>query len=337
VTSTADDVIRAFPHAAVLTGAGDGVVAFNTAASALFPYLKPDQPLSFAIRDPEILTAVSATGRDGLPRKFEIVERLPVERAFAVSVARLPSGGTLIIFDDLTPGRRLERMRVDFVANASHELRTPLASLLGFVETLKGSARNDPVARDSFLGIMEAQAQRMARLIDDLLSLSRIELNAHVRPTDLVDLQSVIRQIADALAPLAQERGVQLHLDCPDHATRIAGDRDELLRVFENLIENAIKYGHSGGKVDVGIAQGAGDEIIATVRDYGPGVSPQHLPRLTERFYRVSVAASRDAGGTGLGLAIVKHIVARHRGRLEIESTPGEGTAFRVILHGKPA
>jgi two-component system, OmpR family, phosphate regulon sensor histidine kinase PhoR len=337
VTSTADDVIRAFPHAAVLTGAGDGVVAFNPAAAALFPYLKPDQPLSFAIRDPEILTAVSATGRDGMPRKFEVFERLPVERAFAVSVARLPSGGTLIVFDDLTPGRRLERMRVDFVANASHELRTPLASLLGFVETLKGSARNDPKARDSFLGIMEVQARRMARLIDDLLSLSRIELNAHVRPTDAVDLVSVIRQIADALAPLAQERGASLLLDFPEHATNVVGDRDELLRVFENLIENAIKYGHSGGKVEISVARGAGDEIIATVRDDGPGVSAENLPRLTERFYRVSVAASRDAGGTGLGLAIVKHIVARHRGKLEIESVPAEGMTFRVILQGRSA
>jgi two-component system phosphate regulon sensor histidine kinase PhoR len=327
-----DDIVKAYPHAAILTGAGDVVAAYNDPALLLFPYLKMQDPLSFAIRDPEILSAVADTGRDGQLRKLEIIERLPVERAFAVSVASVRSGGILLVFDDQTASRNLERMRVDFVANASHELRTPLASLLGFVETLKGSARNDVKARDSFLVIMETQARRMARLIDDLLSLSRIELNAHVRPTAIVDLGSVLRQMTDAMKPLAEERHVELSILAEVRNSAVMGDRDELLRVFENLIENAIKYGQSGGRVGIRLEEGLPGQLVASVRDYGPGVRPEHLPRLTERFYRVDVAASRDAGGTGLGLAIVKHIVARHRGRLEIESKPGEGSTFRVVL-----
>jgi two-component system, OmpR family, phosphate regulon sensor histidine kinase PhoR len=332
VTAAADEIIRAFPHAAILTAGGDVVTAFNGPALALFPYLRQGEPLSFAIRDPQILDAVGSAFRDGGPRRLEIIERLPVERAFAVSIMRAGPGGALVVFDDLTAGRRLERMRVDFVANASHELRTPLASLLGFVETLKGPARNDPEARDNFLGIMEAQAKRMARLIDDLLSLSRIELNAHQRPQGIVDLAAAVRHIADALRPLAEEKGVTLDLVFPAGETAVPGERDELLRVFENLIENAIKYGHAGKRVEVTVAHDGEGRVATTVRDFGPGVAPEHLPRLTERFYRVNVAASRDAGGTGLGLAIVKHIVARHRGRLEIESEPGKGSAFRVVL-----
>jgi two-component system, OmpR family, phosphate regulon sensor histidine kinase PhoR len=337
VTSLAGEMIQAFPNAAVLTDSGGSVLVFNPAAATLFPFLRDGQPLSFAIRDPEILAAVKATGGDGTSRKLEIVERLPVERAFAVSVARLASGGTLIVFDDLTPGRRLEQMRVDFVANASHELRTPLASLLGFVETLKGPARNDLSARENFLDIMEKQALRMARLVDDLLSLSRIELNAHIRPTGKVDIAAVIQQICDAMSPLAKEKSVRLLFTPPVDTSVVIGDRDELLRVFENLIENAIKYGHSGGRIDLGIAMTATGEVTAHVRDHGPGIGADDLPRLTERFYRVNVAASRDAGGTGLGLAIVKHIMARHRGRLEIESTLGDGATFRVILQSAAA
>jgi two-component system, OmpR family, phosphate regulon sensor histidine kinase PhoR len=257
---------------------------------------------------------------------------LPVERAFAVHITPVQSGGVLAVFDDLTGSRRLERMRVDFIANASHELRTPLASLLGFIETLKGPARNDVKARTEFLGVMELQAQRMARLIDDLLSLSRIELNAHVRPRDRVDLVAVVREIVDALRPLAQDRSVAIDISIPNEPRNVTGDRDELLRVIENLLENAIKYGQSGGRVEISLASTSPDKTEISVRDFGPGIAAEHLPRLTERFYRVSAAASRDAGGTGLGLAIVKHIVARHRGHLEIDSKPGQGSVFRVIL-----
>jgi two-component system, OmpR family, phosphate regulon sensor histidine kinase PhoR len=332
MTLRAHDILQAFAHAAILLRADGAVDCFSPAAGRLFSFLKEDQPLSFALRDPELLDTVALTLADGVARRLDILERLPVERFFAVDVARAGDSGALIVFEDRSAGHQLERMRVDFIANASHELRTPLASLMGFVETLKGPARNDVKARDHFLGIMEVQSKRMARLIDDLLSLSRIELNAHVRPRESVDIIGVIRQIADALSPLARERGIAITLAFEAQSLMVTGERDELLRVFENLIENAIKYGGSGGKIEAGATLSGANKMRAWVRDQGPGIAPEHLPRLTERFYRVDVAASRDAGGTGLGLAIVKHIVARHRGRLEIESVPGEGSCFSVML-----
>jgi two-component system phosphate regulon sensor histidine kinase PhoR len=227
-------------------------------------------------------------------------------------------------------------MRVDFVANASHELRTPLAALSGFIETLTGPARNDTAARERFLDIMEAQAKRMARLIDDLLSLSRIELAAHVRPQTPVELVPIVRQVVDALQMLARDRGVIVTIQAPKEPLTVSGDRDELTRVFENLIENALKYGASGKRVEITLSRafhvGGSEEALVAVRDFGPGIAAEHLPRLTERFYRVDVTESREQGGTGLGLALVKHIMNRHRGRLTIESRPGEGATFTVRL-----
>jgi two-component system phosphate regulon sensor histidine kinase PhoR len=242
----------------------------------------------------------------------------------------------LMTFHDLTPLRRVEEMRADFVANASHELRTPLAALSGFIDTLQGPAKEDAKARERFLSIMQAQARRMARLIDDLLSLSRVELSAHVRPDTLVDLVPIIRQVVDGLEPLARERQVEIEVDLPEPPVTIAGDREELLRLFENLIENALKYGASGGRIVVLLTSGNGidgaPEYRVTVRDFGPGIAPEHLPRLTERFYRVDVGDSRAQGGTGLGLSLVKHILARHRGRLLIESVPKNGATFTACF-----
>ena len=227
-------------------------------------------------------------------------------------------------------------MRSDFVANASHELRTPLASLSGFIETLQGPARSDAPARDRFLAIMKEQATRMARLIDDLLSLSRIEQKAHIHPDNSVDLGALVRQVADGLSPLAHEREVEVKIADQASSLLVPGDRDELIRVFENLIENALKYGAPGRRVDITLARdpanGGAKEAVVSVRDYGPGIAPEHLPRLTERFYRVDISESRAQGGTGLGLALVKHILNRHRGRLVIESTPGAGATFAVRL-----
>jgi two-component system phosphate regulon sensor histidine kinase PhoR len=236
----------------------------------------------------------------------------------------------LMAFRDLTPLRRAEEMRADFVANASHELRTPLATLSGFIETLQGPARDDAVARGRFLSIMQAQATRMARLIDDLLSLSRIELNAHLRPDKEVDLVAILRQVADGLQMLARDRGVEVKVTAPAKPLLVSGDRDELLRVFENLVENALKYASSGKRIDIEVAAADGGkrEARVAVRDYGPGIAPEHLPRLTERFYRVDVAESRAQGGTGLGLALVKHILNRHGGRLTIDSVMGQGATF---------
>jgi two-component system phosphate regulon sensor histidine kinase PhoR len=230
-------------------------------------------------------------------------------------------------------------MRADFVANASHELRTPLAALSGFIETLQGSARDDTKARERFLAIMREQARRMARLIDDLLSLSRIELNAHRRPDAPVDLIPIVRQVVDGLQTLARDRGVAIEVEADD-ALMVLGDRDELVRLFENLVENALKYGAPGKRVDIKLTRGATadgqDEAVVSIRDYGPGIAPEHLPRLTERFYRVDVRESRAQGGTGLGLALVKHILNRHRGRLSIESAPGAGATFVVHLSITP-
>jgi len=261
--------------------------------------------------------------------------------AFVIPISSQGVSGTapdvlLITFHDQTPMRRVEEMRADFVANASHELRTPLAALSGFIDTLQGPARDDVAARERFLKIMQAQATRMARLIDDLLSLSRIELAAHVRPETPHDLVPIVRQVADGLQTLARDREVAIDIDAPDAPVMVLGDRDELIRVFENLIENALKYGASGKRVKIDFGRDdkpdGSAEVRVSVRDYGPGIAPEHLPRLTERFYRVDVADSRAQGGTGLGLALVKHIMNRHRGRLSVASIPGQGATFTVHL-----
>jgi two-component system phosphate regulon sensor histidine kinase PhoR len=227
-------------------------------------------------------------------------------------------------------------MRADFVANASHELRTPLAALTGFIDTLLGPARDDVAARARFLAIMKTQANRMARLIDDLLSLSRVELIEHMHPESPVDLVPIVRQVVDGLQTLATDRNVEVNVTPPEKPVLVAGDRDELTRVFENLTENALKYGASGKRVDIGFAQDAARdgsaEALVTIRDYGPGIAAEHIPRLTERFYRVDVKQSRAEGGTGLGLALVKHILIRHRGRLVIESEAGKGATFTARL-----
>lgn len=274
-------------------------------------------------------------------------ERGSSGRTFEVEIGPLEAEGgaepgALLLFRDLSEARRLERLRVEFIANASHELSTPLASLLGFIETLQGPARDDPAARERFLGIMHGQARRMARLIDDLLSLSRSELKEHLRPDTPRDLGAVVRPMLDILSPLARERGVEIAFAAEAGPHVVLGERDELSRVVENLVDNAVKYGGSGKRVDVTLARTAGGDgcppgIELAVRDHGPGIAPQHLPRLTERFYRADVVESRQQGGTGLGLAIVKHIVARHRGRLAIESEPGRGATFRVLLPEAPA
>jgi two-component system phosphate regulon sensor histidine kinase PhoR len=320
------------------------VVAVNPAARAMAPGLRRGEPASIGLRIPELVDAIARAVKGKSTERVEFSERIPTERWWEAVVTPVASAGDvrpfgegyfLLTLRDLSPVRRVEEMRADFVANASHELRTPLAALSGFIETLKGSARDDPAARARFLNIMESQATRMARLIDDLLSLSRIELNAHLRPDKPVDLLSVVRQVVDALQTLAKDRDVEISIAAPSTALIVPGDRDELIRVFENLIENALKYGASGKRVEVTLSRdGAGSqaEAVAAVRDYGPGISAEHLPRLTERFYRVDVAGSRALGGTGLGLALVKHVLNRHRGRLSVASKAGEGATFTVRL-----
>jgi two-component system phosphate regulon sensor histidine kinase PhoR len=343
---TSDDLLRSLvaglPDPVVALDRDGRVLALNERARALAPALRQGEPVSFALRVPEVIEAISRATKEAEEQRVVYFERVPLDRWYETVIMPVkPDLNTrgrdlvLMTFHDLTPLRRVEEMRADFVANASHELRTPLASLLGFIETLQGSAREDPKARDRFLSIMQEQGRRMARLIDDLLSLSRIELNAHRRPDTPVDLVPIIRQVSDGLETLARDRGVSVNITGAG-ALSVLGDHDELLRVFENLIENALKYGAAGRRVDIKIAMGSsaeGDqEAQVSVRDYGPGIAPEHLPRLTERFYRVDVAESRAQGGTGLGLALVKHILNRHRGRLTIDSTPGVGATFTVHL-----
>lgn len=336
--ATLDAIVTSLPDPTIVITGEDRVVAFNPAALDIAPALERGAVATLMIRGPEMIEALRRARATGLRQQARFVLRTPLERwfeAFVVPVGRGDEAAAFLAltFHDLTPLRRIEEMRVDFVANASHELRTPLATLAGFIETLQGPARDDVAARQRFLSIMKGQADRMARLIEDLLSLSRVELNEHLRPSDTVDLASVLRQVVDALQPLAQERGVTVEVTAPATPLRALGDRDELLRVFENLVENALKYGASGKHVEVNASAESNDgEAMVQVRDYGPGIAPEHLPRLTERFYRADVAASRAEGGTGLGLALVKHIVNRHRGRLHIASAPGEGATFRVWI-----
>jgi two-component system phosphate regulon sensor histidine kinase PhoR len=332
-------LIEALPEAVLIIGADDRVFAANAAAKALLPSLRTEGLLARSLRSPDVLDTVGRVRDSGQAERVIWVERFPIERLFEVSIAPIDDSefepALILSLHDLSEARRLERMRVDFVANASHELRTPLASLLGFVETLQGPAREDANARGKFLAIMREQAQRMSRLVDDLLSLSRIEQHLHVRPDTPVDMVGILRHIVDTLTPMAVDADVELQIDAPASVV-VPGDRDELLRVAENLIENAIKYGAADPTskpraVDISLTQ-QGQQAVLVVRDYGPGIAPEHIPRLTERFYRVDVGQSRAKGGTGLGLAIVKHILARHRGRLNISSTLGEGAVFTAIL-----
>jgi two-component system phosphate regulon sensor histidine kinase PhoR len=238
----------------------------------------------------------------------------------------------LIVLHDTTALRRAERMRADFVANASHELKTPIAGIMGFIETLRGPAREDANARERFLGIMAEQADRMRRLVDDLLMLSRIEQHEHARPDSEVDVKRVLEGVRDLLQLKAASRKVALELTVDPALPDAVGDHDELIVVFQNLIDNAIKYTRPSTVVKVTARPVGRDRLAVAVSDEGDGIPATHLPRLTERFYRVDNARSRQLGGTGLGLAIVKHVVNRHRGRLDIQSSPGKGSVFTVTL-----
>nr|WP_321454487.1 ATP-binding protein [uncultured Cohaesibacter sp.] len=325
-----------------------GIVRFaNKPGSTIFGNLKEGDPLSFRIRQPDMLAALDNVLDGGPIEKVDYTLKSHSERFYETWVTPIHMNTDskagerpefiLMLLHDQTEQKNIARMRADFVANASHELRTPLASVIGFIETLQGPAKDDSVARDRFLSIMLDQSERMSRLVSDLLSLSRIEMRAHVLPDTKVDLSKIMCHVVDSLSPLAEDLDVTINKKDLEDDLWVAGDRDELVQVFENLVENAIKYGKSGKKIDISysnIADPADDTAyhVLSVKDYGPGISQEHLPRLTERFYRVDVASSREQKGTGLGLAIVKHILTRHRGRLLVESQPGEGATFQVRL-----
>jgi two-component system phosphate regulon sensor histidine kinase PhoR len=331
-------VIDAIPTAALALDAAGTLVHHNRLAAEMFPKIKNGQPMSQISRSPDLLVAVDRALASEQRIDVDLVERVPVERRVAATVSRLArstlpvSPSVLVTFRDLTEQDRLAQMRADFIANASHELRTPLASLRAFVETLQGPARDDVNARTRFLTLMAHQAERMTRLIDDLLSLSRVEMRVHLPPRGIVELNESAQYVYQSIEPMAEAAKMKLSL-VPGDAARIRGDREEIVQVLQNLIQNAIKYGREGGTIEVRVgrdaARGAGDaRVWVSVADNGPGIAPEHLPRLTERFYRVNAASSREKGGTGLGLAIVKHIMNRHRGELRIASRQGVGSTF---------
>ncbi|MET2828736.1 sensor histidine kinase [Mesorhizobium shangrilense] len=314
------------------------IVHANAAAFAAFGGIAPGLSLSLKFRAPEMQALLdSILSGTVASDAVDYTEKLPVERAYRVSASSVGHGTDLyvLVFKDQSEARRIDRMRADFIANASHELRTPLASIAGFIETLRGPARNDPAAREQFLQIMQNQTGRMARLIDDLLSLSRLEMKPYLKPGTEVDLRQTIESVIDSLGPMARDNGVAIEREFAEGPINVPGDRDELFQVFENLLENACKYGQSGGRVVVSMARG-GDRsepgIDVTIRDFGPGIPEEHIPRITERFYRADVETSRTQKGTGLGLSIVKHILTRHNARLTIKSEVGKGAAFSVHL-----
>ena len=325
------DLVHAMPDPALVVDAQGVVTLANEQAAEMLEAEPVGRHLSATLRVPAVLDAVNeaAAGEGGAHVDYDV--RVPVPRSFRAHVSCLGVGkGVLIVLRDLTREQQIERMRADFVANASHELRTPLAALSGFLETIQGAAKADTKAQEKFLGLMKSQAERMRRLIDDLLSLSRIEMNEHVRPSGEVDLHQVAAHVRDVLSGMAKDFGCELTL-ASDGPLTIAGSRDELVQVMQNLAENALKYGSSGKLIEI-IVRKNGEWAEVSVRDHGPGIAEQHIPRLTERFYRVNVQDSRSRGGTGLGLAIVKHIVNRHRGRLVISSELGKGSTFMLKL-----
>ena len=349
------------------------VVASNPAAQELLRIRSEDDRLVCILRNPDILSAVESTLAQGEFHTLDYDTGGAQPRAVRVWCRPLASdsrASALVVLRDESDARRLERMRADFLANASHELRTPLASITGFVETLRGHAKDDPEARAHFLEIMAGQTRRMSRLIDDLLSLSRIELNEHVPPSGTCDIVLLVQEVTDGLLPVLESRGATLELLAPAPDTALAmGERDQISQVVQNLLDNAAKYAPRGAPVTVAVATGVAFEADSTlanaavlrdagggrlvllsperahencyvqirITDAGTGIAREHLPRLTERFYRVPGQKSGEISGTGLGLAIVKHVVNRHRGGLVVESAPGQGTTFTVFLPSAPS
>jgi two-component system phosphate regulon sensor histidine kinase PhoR len=330
-----DHLVTALPDPILILDSDGIVIKANANAEEMLEMKPAGLHLSQAIRAPAVLEAVARAISQGGSAVVDYEVRGPLARNFEVYVSPIMSAesespAVLLVLKDLTREQQIERMRSDFVANASHELRTPLASLSGFIETLQGAARNDETAREKFLNLMRSQAERMKRLIDDLLSLSRIEMNVHLRPSAKVDLARVARHVCDFLSSMAQEEKVALQINL-DSKLEVAGDWDELVQVVVNLVENAIKYSEPGKTVRVEGEDKAGFVTLSVI-DQGRGIAEEHIPRLTERFYRISVQESRSRGGTGLGLAIVKHILNRHHGRLLVTSRLGHGSQFTIRL-----
>jgi two-component system phosphate regulon sensor histidine kinase PhoR len=346
-----DTVVEALPDPIIVVDHGLIIRRANQAAVATFDLPSPNAPLGRALRDPAIFAAVNvalAGGESGRAVYNPVSDRL---KQFLARVEPVDLGdgsrGVLVALREQTEQVLIERMRSDFVANASHEIRTPLASLIGFIETLRGPAKDDAEAREMFLATMAEEAGRMTRLVDDLLSLSQIELAQNRPPESLVDVGDLLTRVVESVEPVARQSGVTLVLDGAERLPPVRGDIDQLHQLFANLVDNAVKYGAAGKQVRIeaevlaSAPRGAGSltgspALAVTVVDFGEGIAPEHIPRLTERFYRIDKTRSRRIGGTGLGLAIVKHAVRRHRGHLAISSEPGRGSRFCVYLPVAP-
>ncbi|MEM9578769.1 MAG: ATP-binding protein [Pseudomonadota bacterium] len=340
MTQQIKHVLDALPIPALAIDDGQRIAAANVEARQLIGEGIEGRNFVTILRQPFLINAIEAALQDGAPRVSRYLTQNGIDDAtYEVTMRVAPGLDVLVVsFVDLTHLEQAGQMRRDFVANVSHELRTPLTALMGFIETLRGPARDDEVARDRFLEIMEGEAGRMNRLVRDLLSLSRVEGEQRVRPKDTVELTGVLEAAVQTLWSLAKDCGVTLETDYAKDPVELPGDADQLMQVVTNLVENAIKYGASGKRVTIRMKRVERDPSIRAaavhlaVIDYGPGIDEVHLPRLTERFYRADNHRSRAMGGTGLGLAIVKHIINRHRGRLRVESSLGAGSTFTVIL-----
>ena len=335
-------VLEGMPWPALLIDRADRIVAANALAKVLLGSGIEGRHYILTLRQPGLLDAIEGTLRHRQPGQARHVITGPSrEITYRVQISPVTGEGqhgALCVFEDITDLEQTNQIRRDFVANVSHELRTPLTALLGFIETLRGAARDDPTARERFLGIMEREAGRMNRLVRDLLHLSRVEGEERVRPTEIVDVAALITMAVTALKPMADAAQVTVRITGETGAIKLPADADQLTQVFHNLIENAIKYGAPGKLVTIAVSRDPREPSLRApavrieVIDQGEGIDALHLPRLTERFYRVDSHRSREKGGTGLGLAIVKHIVNRHRGRFRIESENGKGSVFTVIL-----
>lgn len=344
----ADRLFDSMPLPLFLLDRDSLVLKTNAAAVDLVDRDVAGRTFSSVFRQPDLVAAIEAVLENGYATMVELSLPVPVERVFLVRIEpvaapKMPvdpatrrtaeenEPAVVVVMQDVTSVSQTERMRADFVANVSHELRTPLSSLIGFIETLRGPARDDREAHDRFLAIMQEQADRMYRLIADLLSLSRIELEEHTQPNNQVDITAVVHAVIDTVTFKAKDKGMTIELDFPDSIPTITGDQDQLTQVLQNLVDNALKYGREETAVTISIKT-TPTTLTLSVQDRGLGISKDHLPRLTERFYRVDAARSRELGGTGLGLAIVKHIVNRHRGKFGVHSEQGVGSRFDVIL-----
>jgi two-component system phosphate regulon sensor histidine kinase PhoR len=354
------DILESLPDPVIVLNKAREIITVNRAARDVLGVGLLGRDLALSIRHPGVLAAVETVAASRSTLSEEITLPVPVPRTFTLhAAATVPvpeqhqstplaredgadAPHVVLVFRDETRAKKAEQSQADFVANASHELRSPLSSLIGFIETLRGHASNDAEARERFLQVMHGEALRMARLVDELMSLTRVEINEHVPPRDTVDLGETLAAVAATLATRAEAKQMTVTVDCPDSLPCVVGDHDELTQVFHNLVDNAIKYARPGTPIRlsarcVNRLPWTGTEGVAiAVADQSDGIPAIHIPRLTERFYRVDEGRSRRLGGTGLGLAIVKHIVNRHRGRLVIESTEGVGSVFTVLLPASP-